>query len=113
MYIRSYLPLLFLLIALQSPHDSIRLHYEAAEAQKRAGNLAAAEIEYEAILGEGYAGLGKSYLAEKDYKNALEALQACVIYKPHAPPVLLDLSIAYFNTEQYQKALEPLRQVLA
>ena len=114
MYLRSaVLPLLFLLAGFQSPQDSVRQHYEAAEAQRRAGNLTAAETQFSAILAEGYARLGKIYLAQKDYKEALTALEAAAIYQPDSDNVLIDLGIAYFNAEQYAKALAPLRKALA
>src|SRR6266540_908604 len=94
MYLRSaLLPLLFLLAVSQSPQDSVRQHYEAAEAQRRAGNLTAAETQFAAILAEGYARLGKIYLAEKDYKEALKALEAAAIYQPDSDSVLKALAI--------------------
>jgi len=114
MYFRAtFLLLLFLPPTLQSPQDSIRKHYEAAEVQRRAGNLAAAEAEYSAILSEGYGKLGKIYLAQKDYKAAVIALESAVFYRSESEEVFIDLAIAYFNTGQYEKALAPLRKVLA
>src|SRR5437588_3637143 len=101
----SFVCLLLLVLALQSPRDAIRQHYETAEAQRRAGNLAAAETEYAAILAEGYAKLGKVYSAQKEYKSAIAALEAADAYGPNADDVLLDLTIAYFNLEQFDKAL--------
>src|ERR1051325_6026262 len=50
----SCLLLSLLLLPFQLPRDSIRQHYEAAEARHRAGDLVAAEAEYVAILVEGY-----------------------------------------------------------
>ena len=109
----ALLPLIFLLAGFQSPQDSVRQHYEAAEAHRRAGNLTAAETEFAAILAEGYAKLGKIYLAEKNYKEAVAALEAAVIYQPDSEIVLIDLGIAYFSAEQYTKALPPLRKALS
>ena len=40
--------LLLLFIPYQTPRDSIRHHYENAEAERRAGKLDAAQAEYEA-----------------------------------------------------------------
>jgi tetratricopeptide (TPR) repeat protein len=102
--------LLLVVLAFQSSRDTIRQHYEAAEARRSAGNLAAAETEYAAILAEGYAKLGKVYAAEKQYKNAITALEAAAIYDPTSEDVLLDLAIAYFNSEQFEKALVPLNK---
>ena len=50
------LPFIFMVFVAQAPRDTIRAHYEAAEAKRRAGNLVAAETEYAAILAEGYDG---------------------------------------------------------
>jgi len=114
MCLRSvFLPLVFLLAALLFPQDTIRQHYEAAEAHKRAGNLTAAEAEYVAILAEGYGKLGKIYLAQKTYEKAVTTLEAAALSRPEAPETLIDLAVAYFNTGQYEKASEPLRRALA
>jgi tetratricopeptide (TPR) repeat protein len=104
--------LLFLLALPQAP-NSIRQHYEAAEAQRRAGNLAAAEAEYTAILAEGYGKLGQIYSAEKDFKQAITGLEMAARIEPRNEAVLVDLAIAYFDTDQYEKALEPLGKALA
>lgn len=104
----TFLPLLLLLSVFQSPQDSLRQHSEAADAQRRAGNLAAAEREYTAVLAEGYGKLGKVYSAEKNYKQAISALESATSYQPDSHEVLIDLAIAYFDAEQYEKALKPL-----
>jgi len=108
----SLLPLLFLAL-LQSPQDSIRRHYEAAESHRRSGDLAAAETEYTAILAEGYAKLGKIYTAEGRYKEAAAALEAASRHRPDAQDVLLDLAIAYFDADEFKQALTPLDAALA
>src|SRR3989442_8178774 len=107
----AVVPLLFLLLPFQSPPDLIRQHYDAAEAHRRAGNLTAAEAEYSAILSESYARLGKIYLAQKDYRKAITALEAARS-KRKSESALIDLAIAYFNANQFEKALEPLRKAL-
>ena len=113
MCLRSvFLPLAFPLAALPFSQDTIRQHYEAAEAHRRAGNLAAAEAEYIAILAEGYGRLGKIYLAQKAYEKAVTALEAAALARPGAPEALIDLAIAYFEAGQYEKASEPLRREL-
>ena len=109
----TFLPLLVLLFLFQSSQqDTIRQHYEAAEAHRRAGNLSAAEVEYVAILAEGYSKLGKIYSAEKEYKLAAQTLEMAARYAPQSEGVLVDLAIAYFDTDQYQKALAPLGKAL-
>jgi tetratricopeptide (TPR) repeat protein len=118
MCLRSvFLSLMFPLAALSfAPpffQDTIKQHYEAAEAHKRAGNLAAAEAEFAAILSEGYGRLGKIYLAQKAYEKAATALEAAALSRPEAPEALIDLAVAYFRAGQYEKASEPLRRELA
>src|SRR6267142_2218895 len=108
----TFLPFLLLLFVFQSPQDALRQHYEAAEAQRLAGNLGAAETEYAAILAEGYGRLGKIYLAQGEYKEAISALDASVLYRPDSEEALIELAIAYFSAEQYEKGLEPLRKAL-
>src|SRR5215471_2668453 len=118
MCLRSvFLSLMFPLAALSfAPpffQDTIKRHYEAAEAHKRAGDLAAAEAEFAAILAEGYGKLGKIYLAQKSYEKAATVLEAAALYRPEAPEALIDLSVAYFKAGQYEKASEPLNRALA
>src|SRR5215475_1865735 len=118
MCLRSvFLSLMFPLAALSfAPpffQDTIKQHYEAAEAHKRAGNPAAAEAEFAAILAEGYGRLGKIYLAQKAYEKAAPALEAAALSRPEAPEALIDLAVAYFGAGKYEKASEPLRKALA
>src|SRR6266550_607395 len=113
MYLRStFLPLLLLLIVFQTPQDSLRQHYEAAEAQRKIGNLAGAETEYTALLAEEFGTLGKVYLAQKQYAAAVTALESALSYNPRSQEVLIDLAIAYFDSEQFHKAFEPLTKAL-
>lgn len=116
MYLRStFLPALLLLSVLQSPppQDSIRRHYDAAEAARRAGDYSKAETEYDAILAEASAKLGKIYSAEQRYSEAAAALEEAERYAPASQDVLVDLSIAYFDAGDYRKALEPLGKALS
>lgn len=104
----SFVGLLLLIVLFQSPRDTIRQHYETAEAQRSAGNPVAAEAEYSAILAEAYGKLGRVYSAQKEYKNAITALEAAALYGPNDEGILIDLAIAYFDSEQFDKALIPL-----
>jgi tetratricopeptide (TPR) repeat protein len=108
----TIIPLLFFLAVWQSPQDTIRQHYESAEAQRLAGNLSAAEAEYTAILAEGYQRLGEVYLAEEDYKSAITVLEPAAAYSLKSPSALINLAIAYFGAAQYDKALEPSQRAL-
>src|SRR5438876_4982222 len=113
MYLRAAVVApIFLLFTFQSPQNSIRKHYEAAETQRRAGNLVAAEAEYIAILAEGYNHLGKINTTQKEYAKAIGALEAAALYAPDSQAVLIDLAIAYFEAERYDKALETARKAL-
>jgi tetratricopeptide (TPR) repeat protein len=108
----TFSPLLFLLLAFQSPQDALRRHSEAAETQRRAGNSVLAEKEYTAMLAEAYGKLGKIYAAEKKYQQAIKSLEAASLYQPDSQEVLIDLAIAQFDAEQYQNALKPLTKAL-
>jgi len=107
----GYLPsslfsLLLLIFVFQSPQDSIQKHFQAAEAQRLAGDAAGAEKEYKIVLAEGYGKLGKIYATEKKYQPAISAFESARIYGHDSEEVLIDLAIAYFDGEQYEKALE-------
>ncbi len=109
----AFFLLLFLLLPVQTPRDSIQLHYEKAETLRRSGNLSAAEAEYSAILGEAYDRLGRARLAQSNYAGSVDALEAAANYGTQSDEVLIELAIAYFQTEQYDKALEPLKRVVS
>ena len=108
-----FLSLLLLSRVFQSPQDSLQQHYEAAQAQARAGKLAEAETEYTAILAEGYHAVGRIYLAQKKHKQAIAAVEASSLYQPPSEEVLLDLAIGYYKAGLFDKALEPLNKAVA
>ena len=102
--------LLLSLLPFQASRDSFQLHYEKAEALRRAGNLNGAEAEYTLILGEAYHKLGRVRSAQADYVAAVSAFEAAAGYRPDSDEVLIDLAVAYFQAEQYDKALDPLNR---
>jgi tetratricopeptide (TPR) repeat protein len=93
--------------------DLFRKHYEAANAYHRAGNFAAAEAEFKVILGEAYERLGKIYAAQGNHQASVGAFESATAARPDSADSLVELSIAYFNTNQYDKGVEPLRRVIA
>src|SRR5258708_9332045 len=103
----TFLSLLLLPIVFQSRQHSLKQHYEAAEAQARAGNLAAAETEYTAILAEGYRAVGRIYSAQQKHKQAIAALEAAALYQPASDETLSDLAITYFEAGIFDRALQP------
>ncbi len=102
----SVIPLLLLTFVFQSPQDSVQKHLQAAETQRRAGDSAGAEKEYKSVLAEGYGKLGKIYAAEKKYPQAISALESARLYGTDSAELLIDLAIAYFDGEQYEKSLD-------
>jgi tetratricopeptide (TPR) repeat protein len=108
----TLLPLLLVLV-IQSPRDSFQKHYSSAEAHHRAGNVAAAEAEYKAVLGEAYHKLGRAYSELGNYREAINALEASISYRPDALDALIDLAIAYFYNGQYKQSIAPLNKTLA
>src|SRR6266404_6287126 len=109
----TFLSLLLLPLVFQSPQDRLRQHYEAAEAEARAGNLAGAETEYTAILAEGYRAVGRIYSAQQKHKQAIAAIEAAALYQPASDETLSDLAITYFDSGQFDKALQPLNRAIA
>jgi tetratricopeptide (TPR) repeat protein len=105
--------LLALLLPFQTPRDSIRIHYEKAEASRGRGDLAGAENEYKAILGEAYIKLGKVSAALPNYPESVSALEAGVTYQPESDEALIDLAIAYFHVQTFDKALGPLNKAIS
>jgi tetratricopeptide (TPR) repeat protein len=93
--------------------DLFRKHYDAANAHHRAGNYAAAEAEFKLILGEAYERLGKIYSVQHKYQASVAALESASAARPNSTDGLIDLSIAYFETGQYGKGVEPLQRVIA
>ena len=108
-----FLALLLLPLVFQSSPDRLQKHYEAAEAQARAGNLAAAETEYTAILAEGYRAVGRIYSAGKKHKQAIAAVEAAALYQPASEEALLELTITYYEAGLFDKALQSLQKAIA
>jgi tetratricopeptide (TPR) repeat protein len=114
MYFRStVLALLLFSIPFQSANDSFQKIFEAAEAQRRAGNLTGAENQFREILAEAYHRLGRVHIAQADYPKAMAALETAATYRPQSPEVLVDLAVAFFYLEQYQKAVVLLSKALS
>lgn len=108
----TIIPLILVLLIWQSPQDSIRRHYEAAEALRLAGNSAAAETEYTAILTEGYERLAEIYLVQEKHQSAIAILESALEYRSNSPALLINLAIAYFGVEKYEKAADAARRAL-
>src|SRR5258708_16943235 len=108
-----FLSLLLLPLVFQSPQDRLKQHYEAAEAQARAGNLAGAETEYTAILTEGYRAVGRIYSAQQKHKQAIAAVEAAALYQPASDETLSDPPITYFEAGHLVKALPLLNPNIA
>lgn len=100
-------------VPLQSPIDILKAQFKAAEAQHRAGNLAQAEAQFTSILAETYQKLGRIYTVQNNYQDSVGALEASTNYLPQSHEALVDLSIAYFYTGQYKRAIERLQQAIA
>jgi len=114
MYIRSaFFSFVCFLVTFQSTAELFRRHYEVAEAKRSAGDLAGAELEYKAVLGEAYYKLGRIRAAEHDYKFAVGAFEAAKQYGEGDPQLLIDLAIAYFYSGDYEKAKAPLLTAVA
>jgi tetratricopeptide (TPR) repeat protein len=108
----AFLLFVCLLSPPQIPRDYFQLHYEKAEALRRSGNLDGAEAEFKAILGEAYSKLGEAASIQANYAEAVSALEAAAGYRGESSETLVDLAIAYFHNEQYDKALGLLKKAV-
>src|SRR6185369_11581864 len=114
MYLRSAcLPVLLFSVFFQVQGDLFRRHYEAANAYHRAGNFAGAEAEFKIILGEAYQRLGKVYSAQGNYQASVAPFESASTLRPNELDGLVELSIAYFRTRQYPKAVDVLQRAIA
>jgi tetratricopeptide (TPR) repeat protein len=116
MFLRSaFLPLLLLVFVFQTQAqgDLFRRHYEAAQNYHSAGNFAAAEAEFKIILAESYLRLGRIYTAQGKYQPAADALKIATSIRPGSTDGLVDLSIAYFHLNQFEKAVGPVQRAVA
>jgi len=113
MYLRLALIALVLAIPFQFSPEQFRQRFEAADAQRRAGNFDKAETEYVSILADGYHKLGRTYSAQANHPAAVAAFEAALARRLNFPDALVDLSIALFNTGQYKRAIVPLDKAVA
>src|SRR5687768_1602548 len=114
MYSRlALLPLLILTVAFQAPEDFIQRHYKAAQEFQRAGKPLEATSEYRLALDEAYRHLGKVLLAEGDYQKAATAFERAIAGGSASETLLIDLATAYFYTQHYEKAIDPLQKALS
>lgn len=104
--------LLVSLVPPQTPSDFIQAHYKKAEALRTAGDLRGAEQEFTAILGEAYHKLGRIRLVQANYSESINALEAGAAFQSDDNERLIDLAIAYFHLEQYEKAINILGKAL-
>jgi len=81
MHYGSALLFLLLFFPTQTPRDFFQIHYEKAESLRRSGDLAAAELEYKAILAEAYFKLGRVFSAEANYSDSLRAFETATTYR--------------------------------
>ena len=113
MYPRVFLLALLFALPFQSSPEQFRQRFEAAEAQRRAGNIESAEKEYVSILADGYHKLGRTYSAQGDHGAAVVAFESAIANKQNFPDALVDLAIALFNTGQFKRAIGQLDNALA
>ena len=100
---------LALAIPFQSSPEQFRQRFERADVERRAGNIAKAEAEYQSILADAYHKLGRTYAAQQNHQAAIAAFSMAIGHKPNFADALVDLAIAQFNTNQFKQALLPLQ----
>jgi tetratricopeptide (TPR) repeat protein len=57
--------------------------------------------------------MGRVYSAQANYRASVATLETAAAYPPDSTELLIDLAIAYFHAEQYEKAMQPVSKVLA
>jgi len=113
MYLRlACLPFLLFSVFFQVPGDLFRRHYEAAGRYHSTGDYARAEAEFKAILGLAYERLGKVYSAQGNYTASVGPFESAAAITPNELDGIVELSIAYFRTRQYQKSIDLLQRAL-
>jgi tetratricopeptide (TPR) repeat protein len=100
--------ILSLLLSFTPQDTTLAQRYEAAQALVRAGKLAEAETELKTILAAEYRRLMKIDGALMKREPALEAAEAAANYQATDSDVLIELSMAYLEASQFNKALDPL-----
>lgn len=109
----ALISLWFLTTAFQAPADAILKHYKTAQELQNSGKPEAAMLEYQAALGEGYSNLGKVFLAVGEYQNAVKAFDLALTYGSAQDANLLHQASALFYAQQYDRAIVPLKSLLA
>jgi tetratricopeptide (TPR) repeat protein len=64
------------------------------------------------LEGAGYLGQADSFLGMNDIKNALKTLDQCLKFPSIVPQALLKIGKIYFETQNYEKALENLNKLV-
>ncbi|HET8782510.1 MAG TPA: tetratricopeptide repeat protein [Pyrinomonadaceae bacterium] len=114
MYLRlACLPFLLFSVFFQTQSDLFRRHYEEAGRAHAAGNFKKAEEEFNAILAEAYERLGKVYSAQGNYTASVAPFESAVAIRPAGLEGIVELSIAYFRTRQYQKSIDLLQPAIS
>jgi tetratricopeptide (TPR) repeat protein len=91
------------------PQDpTLAQRYEAAQQLARAGKLSEAETELKAILAAQYRRLMKTYGALMNRERALDAAEAAANYQSTDSDLLVEMSMAYLEAAQFDKARDHL-----
>jgi tetratricopeptide (TPR) repeat protein len=92
--------------------------FHAGEAELRAGDLAAAEQNFRAVLAlnpqvaGAYANLGVIYMRRRQWAPALESLQKAEKLSPSLAGVRLNIGIVHYRQNDFQGAIAPFTSVV-
>jgi tetratricopeptide (TPR) repeat protein len=99
------------------PADTRQI-FEHGQHALETGDLGAAEKAFRAVLAAepdnvgAHGNLAVVYMRRKDWKPALEQLQAAERLAPKMPGIRLNIGLAYYRQGDYQRAIAPFESVL-
>ncbi|HTQ55508.1 MAG TPA: tetratricopeptide repeat protein [Bryobacteraceae bacterium] len=115
---RNYLAILVLSAAAALPAADTRQVFERGQREIEAGDLAAAEKDFRAVLASdpenvgAHGNLAVVFMRRKQWKQALDELQVAERFAPGMPGIRLNIGLVYYRQADYQRAIAPFESVV-
>ncbi len=103
----------------EGPQSEVNVRFNRAVELQRKGMLKEAEAEYRAVLksapkyAEAYANLGAVLIRLNRYHEGISAYEKAYKLQPGLKPVLLNIGIAYYRHQEFEKAVNAFKRFLA